>query len=83
MNFETGRIHFSRDVLIFCHSEILLPWQRDVRTSLYFNTCTTYIFILYFSLTFLAVLEVFVSPGTCCLFLFLVSHPSESQEERN
>ena len=33
MKFETVRIHFLSDVLICCHPEILLPWQRDVTTS--------------------------------------------------
>ena len=33
MNFETVQIHFLSDVLICCHPEILLPWQRDVTTS--------------------------------------------------
>jgi len=33
MKFETMRIHFLSDVLICCHPEILLPWQRDVTTS--------------------------------------------------
>ena len=31
MNFETVRLHFLSEVLIFCHPEILLPWQRDVQ----------------------------------------------------
>ena len=35
MKFETVRIHFLSDVLVCCHSKILLPWQRDVTTSLY------------------------------------------------
>ena len=40
MKFETVRIHFLSDVLICCHPEILLPWQRDVTTSpLYWVTC--------------------------------------------
>ena len=34
MKFETVRIHFFGDVLICRHPEILLPWQRDVTTSL-------------------------------------------------
>ena len=29
MEFETVRIHFLSDVLIFWHPEILLPWQRN------------------------------------------------------
>ena len=33
MKFETVRIHFLSDVLVSCHPEILLPWQRDVTTS--------------------------------------------------
>ena len=33
MKFETVRIHFLSDVLVCCHPEILLPWQRDVTTS--------------------------------------------------
>ena len=33
MKSETVRIHFLSDVLICCHPEILLPWQRDVTTS--------------------------------------------------
>ena len=32
MKFETVRIYFLRDVLICCHPEILLPWQRDATT---------------------------------------------------
>ena len=32
MKFETVRIYFLSDVLICCHPEILLPWQRDVTT---------------------------------------------------
>ena len=32
MKFETERIHFLSDVLICCHPQILLPWQRDVTT---------------------------------------------------
>ena len=39
MKFETVLIHFLIDVLVCCHPEILLPWQRDVTTSpLYYNT---------------------------------------------
>ena len=34
MKFETVQIHFLSDVLAFRHPEILLPWQRDVTTSL-------------------------------------------------
>ena len=34
MKFETARIHFLSDVLVCCHPKILLPWQRDVTTSL-------------------------------------------------
>ena len=30
---ETVRIHSLIDVLVCCHPEILLPWQRDVTTS--------------------------------------------------
>ena len=33
MKFEAERIHFLSDVLICCHPEILLPWQRDVTTN--------------------------------------------------
>ena len=45
MKFETVLIHFLRDVLIFCHPEILLPWQRDVTTSpLYYIIHWTEIF---------------------------------------
>ena len=33
MKFETVLIHFLSDVLVCCHPEILLPWQRDVTTS--------------------------------------------------
>ena len=33
MKFETVRIHFLSDVSSCCHSENLLPWQRDVTTS--------------------------------------------------
>ena len=45
MKFETVQIHFLRDVLIFCHPEILLPWQRDVTTSpLYYIIHWTEIF---------------------------------------
>ena len=33
MKFETVRIHFLSDFLVCCHPEILLPLQRDVRTS--------------------------------------------------
>ena len=33
MKFETVQINFLRDVLICCHPEILLPWQRDVSNS--------------------------------------------------
>ena len=32
MKFETVRIHFWSGVLICCHPEILLPWQRDGTT---------------------------------------------------
>ena len=32
MKFETVRIYFLRDVLICCHPEILLKWQRDATT---------------------------------------------------
>ena len=35
MKFEKVRIHFLSDVLVCCHSTILLPWQHDVTTSLY------------------------------------------------
>ena len=39
MKFETVRIHFLSDVLVCCHPQILLPWQRDVTTSpLYWRT---------------------------------------------
>ena len=39
MKFETMLIHFLSDVLVCCHPEILLPWQRDATTSpLYYNT---------------------------------------------
>ena len=38
MKFETVLIHFLSDVLVCCHLEILLPWQRDVTTSLYYNS---------------------------------------------
>ena len=31
MKFETVRLHFLSEVLICCHPEILLPWQRDVQ----------------------------------------------------
>ena len=34
MKFETARIHFLSDVLVCCHPEILIPWQRDATTSL-------------------------------------------------
>ena len=30
---ETVQIHFLSDVLVCCHPEILLPWQRDVTIS--------------------------------------------------
>ena len=33
MKFGTVRVHFLSDVLVCCHPEILLPWQRDVTTS--------------------------------------------------
>ena len=33
MKSETVQIHFLSDVLIFCHPEILLPWQRHVTYS--------------------------------------------------
>ena len=33
MKFETLRIHFSLTFLVCCHTEILLPGQRDVTTS--------------------------------------------------
>ena len=33
MKFEIVLIHFLSDVLVCCHPEILLPWQRDVTTS--------------------------------------------------
>ena len=33
MKFERERIHFLSDVLICCHPEILLPWQRDMTTN--------------------------------------------------
>ena len=33
MKFETVRIHFLSDVLVCCHPQILLTWQRDVTTS--------------------------------------------------
>ena len=35
MKFETVQIHFLSDFLICCHPENLLPWQRDITTSLY------------------------------------------------
>ena len=38
MKFETVLIHFLNDVLVCCHPEILLPWQRDVTTYLYYNS---------------------------------------------
>ena len=37
MKFETVRIYFLRDVLICCHPEILLPWQRDATTFFLYN----------------------------------------------
>ena len=37
MKFETVRILFLSDVLICGHPEILLPWQGDVTTSLYYG----------------------------------------------
>ena len=33
MKFETVQIHILGDVLVGCHPEMLLPWQRDVTTS--------------------------------------------------
>ena len=33
MKFQTLRILFLSDVLVCCHPETLLPWQRDVTTS--------------------------------------------------
>ena len=33
MKFETVRINLLSDVMVCCHPEILLPWQRDVTTS--------------------------------------------------
>ena len=33
MKFETVRIHFLNNVLVCCHPENLLRWQRDVTTS--------------------------------------------------
>ena len=32
MKFETVRIHILSEVLVCCHPEMLLPWQRDVTT---------------------------------------------------
>ena len=32
MKFDTLRIYFLSDILVCCHPEILLPWQRDVTT---------------------------------------------------
>ena len=33
MKFETVLIYFSSDILVCCHPEMLLPWQRNVMTS--------------------------------------------------
>ena len=33
MKFETVRIYFLSEFSVFCHPNILLPWQRDVTTS--------------------------------------------------
>ena len=38
MKFETVRIHFLSDVLVCCHSKVLLPWHRDVTTSPLYST---------------------------------------------
>ena len=44
MKFETVQIHFLSNVLICCHPEILLPWQRDVTNSpLYYAWVQNYI----------------------------------------
>ena len=32
MKFETVQIHILSDLLLGCHPEMLLPWQRDVTT---------------------------------------------------
>jgi len=34
IKFETVRIHFLSEFSVCCHPEILLPWERDVTTSL-------------------------------------------------
>ena len=33
MKSDTLRIYFLSDILVCCHQEMLLPWQRDVTTS--------------------------------------------------
>ena len=39
MKFEKVLIHFLSNVLVCCHPENLLPWQRDATTSLlYYNS---------------------------------------------
>ena len=53
MKFETVRIHFLRDVLICCQLEILLPWQCDVTTSLfYYRQCRASINLLHVQITY-------------------------------
>ena len=46
MKFETVRIYFLSDILVCCHSKILLPWQRDVTTSLLYF-CVLYVFFVF------------------------------------
>ena len=48
---ETVRIHFLRDVFICCHPKILLPWQRDVKTSLYSVISLTVVNTICYSLS--------------------------------
>ena len=37
VKFEKVRIDFKVTLLVCCHPKILLPWQCDVMTSLYYN----------------------------------------------
>ena len=37
MKYETMRIYFLSEFSVCCHPKILLPWQHDVTTSLYYN----------------------------------------------
>ena len=43
MKFEKVQIHFSSDVLVCCHPEILLSWQRDVTTSPLYVVNSSYV----------------------------------------